>query len=179
MPRAVRLAAARTTLIQSRESRPKLLVCRLRVLGRSLQRESEPKTFSSCTELTIQIFDLLDAVLPSGAPGTPAVSGSKSGTHNGSSRGSTVIPRGSAAYGRGSSAWAMSGAFNSSMNLAALANGGAGVIRIRALALKNDPEGSGKYIAGLNEIRVRTREVSRSSRVCPLVTNSSGSVGGF
>lgn len=56
----------------------------------------------------------------------------------------------------------MSGAFNSTMNLAALANGGGGVIRRQALALKNDPEGSGKYIAGLKEIRVRTREVSDS-----------------
>jgi kinesin family protein 20 len=45
------------------------------------------------------------------------------------------------------------------MHLAALANGGGGVIRRQALALKNDPEGNGKYIAGLKEIRVRTREV--------------------
>lgn len=45
------------------------------------------------------------------------------------------------------------------MSLAALANGGAGVLRRKALVLKNDPEGNGKYIAGLNEIRVRTREV--------------------
>jgi hypothetical protein len=35
------------------------------------------------------------------------------------------------------------------------------VIKRRALALKNDPEGSGKYVAGLNEIRVRTRDVGR------------------
>jgi kinesin family protein 20 len=46
------------------------------------------------------------------------------------------------------------------MNLAALSNGGGGVLRRQALALKNDPEGSGKYIAGLKEIRVRSREVS-------------------
>lgn len=51
------------------------------------------------------------------------------------------------------------------MNLAALANGGSGVIRRQALALKNDPEGNGKYIAGLNEIRVRTREVSLALQV--------------
>lgn len=49
------------------------------------------------------------------------------------------------------------------MNLAALANGGGGVLKRRALALKNDPEGSGKYVAGLNEVRVRTRAVSLSS----------------
>lgn len=35
------------------------------------------------------------------------------------------------------------------------------MIKRRALALKNDPEGSGKYVAGLNEIRVRTRDVGR------------------
>ena len=95
----------------------------------------------------------------------PAASSSKAKATAGSSRGSTVLPRGSAAYGRGSSAWAMPGAFNTSMNLAALANGGGGVIRRRALALKNDPEGSGKYISGLNEIRVRTREVSNIDRI--------------
>ena len=55
---------------------------------------------------------------------------------------------------------ALTGSMHSSMSLAAMANGGAGVLRRRALALKNDPDGSGKYVAGLNEIRVRTREVS-------------------
>lgn len=52
----------------------------------------------------------------------------------------------------------VSSGFGTSMNLAAMANGGAGVLKRRALTLKNDPEGSGKYIAGLHEIRVRTRE---------------------
>ncbi|WWD18916.1 hypothetical protein CI109_103372 [Kwoniella shandongensis] len=51
-----------------------------------------------------------------------------------------------------------SGALNSSFNLAAMANGGAGVLKRQALALKNDPEGNGKYIAGLKDVRVRTRE---------------------
>jgi kinesin family protein 20 len=46
------------------------------------------------------------------------------------------------------------------MSLAAMANGGGGVLTRKALALKNDPEGNGKYIAGLNEVRVRTRQVS-------------------
>jgi kinesin family protein 20 len=45
------------------------------------------------------------------------------------------------------------------MSLAAMANGGGGILRRKALILKNDPEGNGKYIAGLKEIRVRTREV--------------------
>lgn len=95
-------------------------------------------------ELTTQIFDLLDAVLPNSGtvPPTP----------------STSRPKVSNSFTRGSSTWAMS-----SMNLAALANGGGGVIRRQALALKNDPEGPGKYIAGLKEIRVRTREVSSGS----------------
>ena len=46
------------------------------------------------------------------------------------------------------------------MNLAAMVNGGGGVLKRRALALKNDPEGNGKYISGLSEIRVKTRQVS-------------------
>ncbi len=52
----------------------------------------------------------------------------------------------------------LSGHINSSMSLAALANGGGGVLKRRALVLKNDPEGNGKYICGAHEIRVRTRE---------------------
>lgn len=92
-----------------------------------------------------QIFDLLDSVLPVEA---------------GLSASSTSKPKQSTGHIRGSSAWAFSGAVNSSMNLAALANGGAGVIRRQALSLKNDPDGNGKYIAGLKEIRVRTREVT-------------------
>jgi hypothetical protein len=60
---------------------------------------------------------------------------------------------------RPSTAFALSGAFGSSMSLAAMANGGGGILRRKALILKNDPEGNGKYIAGLKEIRVRTREV--------------------
>jgi len=101
-----------------------------------------------------QIFDLLDSVLPVSSTVPPTPSGRKaSAIPLGSG-----LPRGSTAYGRGSMAW--NSGLNSSMNLAALANGGSGVIRRQALALKNDPEGNGKYIAGLNEIRVRTREVS-------------------
>ena len=52
--------------------------------------------------------------------------------------------------------------FHSSMNLAALANGGAGVLKRQALGLKNDPDGKGKYIADLREVQVRTREASFS-----------------
>lgn len=50
---------------------------------------------------------------------------------------------------------------NSSFNMAAMANGGGGVLKRQALSLKNDPDGNGKYIAGLKDVRVRTREVSR------------------
>lgn len=46
------------------------------------------------------------------------------------------------------------------MNLAAIANGGGGILKRRVLQLKPDPEGNGKCISGLNEIRVRTRGVS-------------------
>lgn len=53
---------------------------------------------------------------------------------------------------------ASSAALGSSMSLAAMANGGGGVLKRRALVLKNDPEGTGKYMSGLHEIRVRTRE---------------------
>jgi kinesin family protein 20 len=52
----------------------------------------------------------------------------------------------------------LSSGIGSNMSLAAMANGGAGILKRRALVLKNDPEGTGKYISGLNEIRVRTRE---------------------
>ncbi|WVQ99831.1 hypothetical protein IAU59_006974 [Kwoniella sp. CBS 9459] len=89
-----------------------------------------------------KIFDLLDAVLPS----TPSTPGTGRGrvTSNG-------LPRASNTFG-------FSGALNSSFNLAAMANGGGGVLKRHALALKNDPEGNGKYIAGLKDVRVRTRE---------------------
>jgi hypothetical protein len=46
------------------------------------------------------------------------------------------------------------------MSLAAMVNGGAGVIKRQALTLKNDPEGNGKYVSGLKDVRVRSREVS-------------------
>jgi kinesin family protein 20 len=46
------------------------------------------------------------------------------------------------------------------MNLAAMANGGGGILKRKALVLKNDPEGNGKYIAGLSDVRVKTRQVS-------------------
>jgi kinesin family protein 20 len=64
------------------------------------------------------------------------------------------MPRASATY-----------AFGSSMSLAAMANGGGGVLKRRVLQLKPDPEGNGKYISGVNEVRVRTREVSVASTV--------------
>ena len=82
-----------------------------------------------------KIFDLLDAVLPSTSTPLPA-------------------PKSNGNLARPSSGWPLS----SSLSLAALANGGGGVLKRRALALKNDPEGNGKYVAGLNEVRVRTRD---------------------
>ena len=57
------------------------------------------------------------------------------------------------------------------MSLAALANGGAGVLKRRALAVKTDPEGNGKYIAGLNEVRVKTRQVRNISSLIVAPTN--------
>jgi kinesin family protein 20 len=45
------------------------------------------------------------------------------------------------------------------MSIAAIANGGGGILKRQALTLKNDPDGNGKYIAGLKEVRVRSREV--------------------
>jgi kinesin family protein 20 len=86
--------------------------------------------------LKCQIFDLLDNVLP-------------------------ITPAGRSGHGshRSSSQQGFPGAFSSSMNLAAMANGGGGVLKRKALVLKNDPEGNGKYIAGLNDVRVKTRQV--------------------
>ncbi|KAJ9119085.1 hypothetical protein QFC22_003576 [Naganishia vaughanmartiniae] len=49
------------------------------------------------------------------------------------------------------------GSFGNRMSMAATANGGSGIIKRQALALKNDLDG-GKYVAGLKEIRVKTRE---------------------
>lgn len=49
------------------------------------------------------------------------------------------------------------GIFPSRVSLASAANGGNGILKRQALALKNDPDG-GKYVHGLREIRVRTRE---------------------
>ncbi|ORX38676.1 P-loop containing nucleoside triphosphate hydrolase protein [Kockovaella imperatae] len=86
-----------------------------------------------------KIFDLLDAVLPNSSS---QLTSTKSSSSN----------------ARSSSAWALS----SSLSLAALANGGGGVLKRRALALKNDPDGNGKYVAGLNEVRVRTRDEALS-----------------
>ncbi|RXK38129.1 hypothetical protein M231_04590 [Tremella mesenterica] len=86
-----------------------------------------------------KIFDLLESVLPS--PSSPTSS--------------TFQPAG---MKRTTSTVGLSNHVASSMALAAMANGGAGVLKRHALSLKNDPEGNGKYIAGLNEIRVRTRE---------------------
>jgi kinesin family protein 20 len=43
----------------------------------------------------------------------------------------------------------LSSGLGTTMSLAAMANGGAGVLKRRALVLKNDPEGTGKYISGL------------------------------
>ncbi|WRT68205.1 uncharacterized protein IL334_005180 [Kwoniella shivajii] len=89
-----------------------------------------------------KIFDLLDSVLPS-TPSTPGLTRARATN--------TGLPRASNTFG-------FSGALNSSFNLAAMANGGGGILRRHALSLKNDPEGNGKYIAGLKDVRVRTRE---------------------
>ncbi|KAK4685060.1 kinesin family member 20, partial [Tremellales sp. Uapishka_1] len=96
-----------------------------------------------------KIFDLLDSLVP-----LPAASSSRPKAKN------SLAPSRPSALP--SHSFALSGAFGSSMSLAALANGGGGVLRRKPLALKNDPEGCGKYIAGLNEIRVKTREEAQA-----------------
>jgi kinesin family protein 20 len=100
-----------------------------------------------CLTITFpsQIFDLLEGI-PSAnfkGPAKPAVRASSNAT-----RTSSAIQRSfSQAFG----------SFGTRMSLAAMANGGNGVIKRQALALKNDLDG-GKYVAGMKEIRVRTRE---------------------
>lgn len=93
-----------------------------------------------------QIFDLLEGIpcASSKVPANkPAVRASSS-----ANRTSSAIQRSfSQAFG----------SFGNRMSLAAMANGGSGVIKRQALALKNDLDG-GKFVAGLKEIRVRTRE---------------------
>nr|KIR46176.1 kinesin family member 20/23 [Cryptococcus bacillisporus CA1280] len=90
-----------------------------------------------------KIFDLLEAVLPA------------------SSSSASPLPHIKATYDRFPRASHMQGipfVLNSSFNMAAMANGGGGVLKRQALSLKNDPDGNGKYIAGLKDVRVRTRE---------------------
>ncbi|WVN85666.1 uncharacterized protein L203_100815 [Cryptococcus depauperatus CBS 7841] len=87
-----------------------------------------------------KIFDLLDSALPAATPTR--------------TRPRTTYNK----FPRTSSMQGTSLPFNASMNLAAMANGGGGVLRRQALSLKNNPEGSGKYVAGLRDVRVRTRE---------------------
>ncbi|KIR99720.1 kinesin family member 20/23 [Cryptococcus deuterogattii 2001/935-1] len=90
-----------------------------------------------------KIFDLLEAVLPA------------------SSSSASSLPPTKATYDRLPRASHMQGVpsvLNSSFNMAAMANGGGGVLKRQALSLKNDPDGNGKYIAGLKDVRVRTRE---------------------
>ncbi|GMK58260.1 hypothetical protein CspeluHIS016_0502920 [Cutaneotrichosporon spelunceum] len=93
-----------------------------------------------------KIFDLLDSVLPSTRPKVASATPRAS-----------AMPRASG-MPRTMSTIGLSGHISSSMSLAALANGGGGVLKRRALVLKNDPEGNGKYICGAHEIRVRNRE---------------------
>lgn len=55
--------------------------------------------------------------------------------------------------------------FATTSNLTALASTDANhpmLLKRRALALKNDPDSQGKYISGLREVRVRTREEARA-----------------
>ncbi|KAJ9105977.1 hypothetical protein QFC19_003312 [Naganishia cerealis] len=77
---------------------------------------------------------------------------SKEHAHKPTTRPSAVTNRTSTVMQR-----SFSQAFGTRMSLAAAANGGNGVIKRQALALKNDMDG-GKYVAGLKEIRVKTRD---------------------
>ncbi|OXB36630.1 hypothetical protein LQV05_005399 [Cryptococcus neoformans] len=90
-----------------------------------------------------KIFDLLEAVLPASAPSASTLSRPRA-TYD-------KFPRTSHMQG-------IPSVLNSSFNMAAMANGGGGVLKRQALSLKNDPNGNGKYIAGLKDVRVRTRE---------------------
>lgn len=97
----------------------------------------------SSSQWLLQVFDLLDTVLP-GSSFSHVPQNKNRQTPAG-------LPRNTSAYG-------LPGSFGSTMSLAAMANGGGGVYTRKALTLKNDPEGNGKYIAGLNEVRVTTRQ---------------------
>lgn len=139
---ALRVTEALRSDFDSDQGGPKLLLCRLRLIRGGVQREGILLPVPRCPLLIREIFDLLDDVLPI----TP--SGGKAASATGSLK-------------RSSSHAALPSAYGSSMNLAAMVNGGGGVLKRRALVLKNDPDGNGKYIAGLSEIRVRTRQVSK------------------
>ena len=117
-----------------------VLVSYTEVYNEKVRRLSSNLVDNLPLKLIVQIFDLLDDVLPITPSGGKASSGLK----------------------RSSSHAALPGAYGSSMNLAAMVNGGGGVLKRRALALKNDPEGNGKYISGLSEVRVKTRQVGPS-----------------
>ncbi|CAO1636400.1 unnamed protein product [Parajaminaea phylloscopi] len=89
-----------------------------------------------------KLFDLLDANAPVGG-------GSSPGPMGGMTRSDSI---------RGSN-WSIAG-LASSANLADLANGPITLAR-KPLSLKTDPEGGGKYVSGLREIRVSSIEEAR------------------
>jgi hypothetical protein len=107
-----------------------------------------------------QIYDLLDN--SSTGPASSSTHTHSSNHHASSSQISGSISqlhRSSSLYPDHLSSNSMGGGFGSSGSLVGM---GAGGVKRKALTLKNDIDASGKYVAGLREIRVRTREVSRS-----------------
>lgn len=93
---------------------------------------------------SVQIFDLLDTLPTTKTTTAPT-------------RDTPTIARSSAALARNYSFFGP----RASLANAAHANGGNGVLKRQALALKNDPDG-GKYVAGLRDIRVRTRQEAQA-----------------
>ena len=89
----------------------------------------------------MQIYDLSETIVNTGPP-----------TSASAKRQQSLLA------GRSSSAFAVS-------SLAALASSGNGKITRRPMQLKKDPDGNGKYISGLNEIRVQSHSVR--SRILP------------
>jgi kinesin family protein 20 len=102
--------------------------------------------YAIAQQLHFQIFDLLESI---------PTTNSKEQPKKPTTRPSSSAVRTSSAMQRSFSQ--AFGSFGNRMSMAAAANGGNGIIKRQALALKNDLDG-GKYVAGLKEIRVKTRE---------------------
>lgn len=101
-----------------------------------------------CLYFQGQILDLLENL--------PTTRNRYPGNTSTKGKGKDTSETGPTQFGSRSLSRAM-GAFGSRMSLAAVANGGNGVVKRQGLALKLDSDNQ-KYVAGLRWIRVRTRE---------------------